>query len=103
MFSVQKSKIYPKVVDDTICMHSWNFHTPMKVLLNEQQQHIMIHSKELEQEWEEEESRCCKRKSEDEAKAYLIFLRVCKWEDEMKNFITHSYCGIMNSFTDCFL
>lgn len=27
----------------------------------------------------------------------------CKCGIRMKNFITHSYCGIMNSFSDCFL
>lgn len=43
------------------------------------------------------------RKGATAAKKSLSFIRKYVCEGRMKNFITHSYCGIMNSFSDCFL
>lgn len=74
-------------------------HIHINVLLTEQQ-HIMIHLEEsslecgLLRNWQ--------RRRRQEKKAHF---HRCVWSERrrVKNFITHSYCGIMNSFSDCSL
>lgn len=76
-------------------MHSWSLHTHVNALLVEQHCRIMIHRQ--------------KKKGGDDVNVAislsLSFFDVCWGRERMKNFITHSYCGIMNfvSLRHCFL
>lgn len=90
------TQTFTSLIYNIICVHSYN----INVLLT-----TASHNDTLRRIAKTRQN--CWKSSDDGERLFFLLPYFCSTNvsegGKMKNFITHSYCGIMNSFSNCFL